>query len=522
MNASRKGNDSACDICVYDVRKCFDTLWLAECVNDLFEAGLTNDKLCILYYQNLSASIAVKTPHGTTERFNIQNIVMQGTVWAGLMCTCSMDKLGKQAYGDRNILYQYKGVVQVPPLQMVDVVISASKCGSQVVSTNSAVTTFSKLKKLELSESKCARIHIGKFKCDHCANISVNGKPIKESEKEKYLGDYLTSYASPAATLQDRKCKGYGILGEIRAILNDIPLGSKRLETGLTLRESWFLNGTLYNSEVWCNYGQSDLKELAVLDRKIIRCIIGAHAKSPREMLYLETNLLEIPDIVSMRRLLYYQNVLQKQEDEIVRKVFVAQRNNPSKGDWILLVQEDMEKYNIGLSEPQITSMSMLDFKKLIRKHIRKYSFQELTNLKIAHKKVKYVQHNPSSGPQEYLLSSKLTRKMRSLLYNLRCKSVTGIKENFHRQFKEDLTCPLKCFNEIDTQQHLLHCQGLVPSLKESQKDLLKTVQYSDIFGSIDDQAKVVGIFLDLLRTRKRLLTNQQPAYPGNNSGPRG
>ena len=131
----------------------------------------------------------------------------------------------------------------------VDNVISASKCGNQVVATNSAVTTFAKLKKLELSESKCARLHIGKSKCDHCPKISVNGKPIKESQKEKYLGDYLTSYASPAATLQDRKCKGYGILGEIRAILNDISLGPKRLETGLTLRESWFLNGTLYNSD---------------------------------------------------------------------------------------------------------------------------------------------------------------------------------------------------------------------------------------------------------------------------------
>ena len=81
------------------------------------------------------------------------------------------------------------------------------------------------MKKLELSESKCARLHIGKLKCDQCLNISVNGKPIKESQKEKYLGDYLTSYASPTATLQERKCKGYGILGEIRAILNDIPLG---------------------------------------------------------------------------------------------------------------------------------------------------------------------------------------------------------------------------------------------------------------------------------------------------------
>ena len=105
---------------------------------------------------------------------------------------------------------------------------------------------------------------------------------------------------------------------------------------------------------------------------------------------------------------------------------------------------------------------------------------------------------------------------MRSLLYNLRCKSVRGIKDNFHRQFKEDLSCPLKCLNEIDTQEHLLHCHGLVPSLSESQQQLLKTVKYSDIFGSIDEQVKIVGIFQELVNLRKRLLTNrnQQSAYP--------
>ena len=115
-----------------------------------------------------------------------------------------------------------------------------------------------------------------------------------------------------------------GILGEIRAILNDIPLGLIWLETGLTLQESWFLNGTLYNSEVWCNFMESDLKELGVLDRKILSCSFGAHAKSPQEMLYLKTNTFQIPDIVSIRRLMYYQTVLKKHNNTIIRKVFVA------------------------------------------------------------------------------------------------------------------------------------------------------------------------------------------------------
>ena len=90
---------------------------------------------------------------------------------------------------------------------MVDDVVTASMCGNQVVATNTAVNTFTKLKKLTLSESKCSRIHIGKSKSTCCATISVNNTSMKESEKEKHLGDFITKYANPKATIEEKKKK---------------------------------------------------------------------------------------------------------------------------------------------------------------------------------------------------------------------------------------------------------------------------------------------------------------------------
>ena len=48
------------DIQLYDVEKCFDALWLEECINDLFDAGFTNDKLPILFQENQTAKVAIK------------------------------------------------------------------------------------------------------------------------------------------------------------------------------------------------------------------------------------------------------------------------------------------------------------------------------------------------------------------------------------------------------------------------------------------------------------------------------
>ena len=93
------------------------------------------------------------------------------------------------------------------------------------------------------------------------------------------------------------------------AILEEISLGSLRYEIGFTLRESWFVNGTIVNSEIWCAYSENDIQMLQVLDRKILRLILGAQAKVPFEMLYLETGALEIKHVIAVRRLVYLQNI---------------------------------------------------------------------------------------------------------------------------------------------------------------------------------------------------------------------
>ena len=96
------------DVQVFDVEKCFDALWMQECINDLYETGFRNDKLPLLFLENQNANIAVKTPHGISKRICIKNVVMQGTVWGSLFCTTSMDKLGKIAYENKTFYTSIK------------------------------------------------------------------------------------------------------------------------------------------------------------------------------------------------------------------------------------------------------------------------------------------------------------------------------------------------------------------------------------------------------------------------------
>ena len=47
------------DINLYDVEKCFDGLWLDECLNDFYEAGIHDDKLALIHKGNQMNYVSV-------------------------------------------------------------------------------------------------------------------------------------------------------------------------------------------------------------------------------------------------------------------------------------------------------------------------------------------------------------------------------------------------------------------------------------------------------------------------------
>ena len=72
----------------------------------------------------------------------------------------------------------------MPPLQMVEDVIAAAKCGSTSSALNSEINKFIELKKLKLGVDKCATVHIGnKSSKLRCSVKNVYGEDMKSSIK---------------------------------------------------------------------------------------------------------------------------------------------------------------------------------------------------------------------------------------------------------------------------------------------------------------------------------------------------
>ena len=69
---------------LYDAKKCFDSLWAQDYLNDIFDAGCVDDNFVLLHLGTQNANVSIKTYHGITKRVNIKNIIMQGRVFGSL------------------------------------------------------------------------------------------------------------------------------------------------------------------------------------------------------------------------------------------------------------------------------------------------------------------------------------------------------------------------------------------------------------------------------------------------------
>ena len=164
INEVINGKAEAIDIEIIDYRQCFDSMWLSESINDLYESGIQNENLAIIHAANSHNLVAVNTPVGLTTREAVEDIVMQGEVTGPGQCSNQVDTYGKECIKDAKLLYNYRGEVGIPPLGMVDDVVAVSRCGVESVLMNAFLNQKTNIKRLQYGPDKCHQLHVGKQK----------------------------------------------------------------------------------------------------------------------------------------------------------------------------------------------------------------------------------------------------------------------------------------------------------------------------------------------------------------------
>ena len=505
LNSVLNGEGDPVDMQIYDVEKCFDALWLEDCMLDIYETlppGARDDKLALLYEMNKKNYVAVKTAVGLTERVMIPTVVMQGGKWGPLQCSNTMDKIGKGCFDKGEHLYMYKGRVGVMPLAMVDDLLGVARCGEQSVELNTTINTRIEMKKLKFhtpdanGKSKCHTLHIGK-NSEACPSLKVHGHPMEKVLSDTYLGDVISSNGRNKLNIESRIAKGLGIVSQILDILKSTSFGAHYFEIAATLRESIFVNGILTNCEVWYGLTDHEVSQLEEVDRLLLRQVFNVPISCPSEALYLELGCVPISLVIKSRRVNYLHHLATRKEIEMLFKFFHTQWNYPGKkNEWTEQVRVDLHELGIKEDLDWIKKKSKQSFKSLVKKQIRELALLKLSLIKEGHSKMSSLVYN-SLEMQEYLKNQEITATQANFLFRFRTR-MEKFSENY-KAGKPTRPCPV-CKETPDTQTHSFECELIQQNVKIEG-------QPSDIFSTNIDR-KLARTLENIVKFRETYLEN--------------
>ena len=220
---------------IYDYAQMFDSINLREALSDIYNAGVNDDSLSLLYQANSKVHVAVKTPTGLTDRQTISDVILQGDTFSSILASVQVDSIGQECM-QAGHYYKYKDKLPVGFLGLVDDIVGISEAGYKAQQQNVFINLKTAEKTLQFGVSKCKSMLVGKNPLSvHNSDIMVDTweakyednpetgdahlvetfsglSKIEQTDKQMYLGFVISSTGNNMANIEQLKKKSIGII----------------------------------------------------------------------------------------------------------------------------------------------------------------------------------------------------------------------------------------------------------------------------------------------------------------------
>ena len=280
---------------IYDYRQMFDAIDLEQALSDVYDVGVKDDNLALLYKANNDVHMAVNTPYGLSERRNLKNVVLQGDTFGSILASVQVDSIGKEVeeagYG-----YKYKDVLTVSLLGLVDDLIGITDAGYKAQQMNAVLNVKTAEKRLQYGESKCksmlvsknmqhsvlnSPLMVDKWKVTHVDNPNTGESDLVETyeglvsigqtTKQKYLGFIISSKGNNMDNINQMKNKSIGIIRKIFNRLDGLNLQKYYFESGMIFLNVMLRSSILYACETYYNMKEVELRQLERIEEGFLR-----------------------------------------------------------------------------------------------------------------------------------------------------------------------------------------------------------------------------------------------------------
>ena len=107
-------NNKVLQIQICDFQQMFDGMDLEESMSDLYDSGVNDDHLQLIYESNRDIKFKVKTPHGMTVEKNLKENVLQGDTLSSITASNQVDTFGKELLkNEPEFIFRYKDEIPV-------------------------------------------------------------------------------------------------------------------------------------------------------------------------------------------------------------------------------------------------------------------------------------------------------------------------------------------------------------------------------------------------------------------------
>ena len=435
-----------------DLEKCFDQLWLKDCIKEINQAGMPAGEALYLYYMNKEVKAIVDTPIGKTESFPLKEIVRQGTVSAVDLCGVSTDKINK--IGDEAEEFTISGVKIKHPVFVDDMLGLGNK--SMIEGMQPKLQFLEETKRFTVNNEKgkteiMEMIFDGKKNERDKPRVTVKRGDVGYTDKYKYMGDQYDKTGKNMSKITKKMEKAKYIASEVKRQGCYTKVGHADTSIRMLLLELVVIPTLLYNTETWINITKEEFRAVDQAHYKVLIKVFEQKKNTPYYGILMETGYWPYSYVIIYKRLMFYHHLIHSDQRRIARKILINQMNGWGKGyTWYMGVEEWLEKLDLENCEEEVMKIQKSKWKRDVKRKLGRWIKKEMEDKKLEMKKLRYTDGN---GKQDYIEKFPMVKVRKIMKVRLH---MTELKANFRGKYTDDV-CPA-CEREEETTEHVIRC----------------------------------------------------------------
>ena len=442
-----------------DAVKCFDKLWLRDCLVEMYKGECLPQDIQMIYSMNRDTKIEIVTPSGTTKKIDVGEIVKQGTVLGPTLCCIETDQINKVGEDQERMI----GDEKVAILIFVDDVMSAGTVENARKSIHN-MAEMEKVKKFTygLKKTKFMVVDSAKGQPEEI-NEQVKSGTVGETSEYKYVGFWVNKKGNCLLQIEKKKQSLKGEVNGLKSVANYYNVGETFVNVRLEMYEQCILQSLLYNMEAWSMQTKGEIKRLEQIQSKTLCTLLELPKTTPYVALLNELGIWRIEERLIYRKLMFFNNLSNSSDKRLAKRIVVEQeQNNDLDGSFFGSVLSMAKSIHVSIED--LKTLRKDHLKRLLKTKINEKMIRIVASTIPKMKKMRFVGEPAEFVRKPYVINLRGKETIEALRLKL---NMVVIYDNYHGDVTIRRLCP-HCELHDDTTEHLVDCPVLSSNISSN------------------------------------------------------